>query len=154
MKSFYDYVKEHGNDVIFEFLVWNGNGYNGVELEAKLTGKDEFLLLEEGKIIHVIEDDYDLIDYIEEKYKAEIRICDYCGGVMQSGMTDDEADFYNHVECFDKDMDERYGKGNWRNIPEDENGEVNENWLGGFYEYREDENSEWEPEPSYYTEWY
>lgn len=154
MKSFYDYVKEHGNDVTFEFSVWNGNGYNDVELEAKLTEKDEFLLLEEGKIIHVIEDDYDLINYIEEKYKAEIRICDYCGGVMQSGMTDDEADFYNHVECFDKDMDERYGKGNWRNIPEDENGEVNENWLGGFYEYREDENSEWEPEPSYYTEWY
>lgn len=39
-------------------------------------------------------------------------------------------------------------------VSEDENGETRENYLGGFYEYRDDEKSEWKPEPSYYTEWY
>lgn len=150
-KTFYNYVSENGNDVTFEVL---GVDSYVIEFEAKITDKDEFLLIKDGKIIYVIESDYELMDFIEEKYNTEIRFCTYCGGVMQSGMTDDDGDFYNHEECFPKDMDERYGKGNWRSMPEDENGETHENCLGGFYEYRDDEKSEWKPEPSYYTEWY
>ena len=71
---------------------------------------------------------------------------------MQKGMTDEDADFYNHADCFPKDMDKRYGKGNWREMPQDENGDLTENCRGGCYEWR-DEAGRWLPEPSFYTEW-
>lgn len=77
------------------------------------------------------------------------RICDICGQKITKGFTDDEGDFYNCESCFTKDMNERYGEGNWRAY-KSEDGDCNE--VNGFYEYLE--NGEWKPEPSYYTEWF
>lgn len=97
----------------------------------------------------VFESEDDLQDKCESILGFEVRFCDYCGCPFNCGYTDDDADFYNCVECFPKDMNERYGKGNWRGY-ESEDGDCN--CRGGFYERFI--NGKWEAEPSYYTEWY
>ena len=90
----------------------------------------------------------DLIDSCAEILKFEVRICDYCGCPMNKGYTDDDTDFYNCEECFPKNMDERYGKGNWRDYKSEDD---DCNYKGGYYEYLN--NNKWLPEPSYYTDW-
>lgn len=145
-KTFMDYVEEHGNEITKEVFIFDKPT---IEVTAKIVD-DELQVFVEGNRIEY-EDEYDLENYLQDNYGAEIRFCTYCGGIMQSGMTDD-GDFYNHEECFPLDMNDRYGEGNWR-ASVDEDGESVENRMGGYYEYR-DKNGEWKPEPSYYTEWY
>lgn len=93
-------------------------------------------------------DQDDLQEKCEDILEFEIRFCEYCGCPMNKGYTDDDADFYNCEECFPKDMNERYGKGNWRTY--DNDGDCN--YMGGYYEYYRD--GKWQAEPSYYTEWF
>lgn len=75
-----------------------------------------------------------------------LRICDACGSPMDKGYTDEcGTTYFCCDEEFTADMDRRYGKGNWHPEP-----------TGDFewcYEYRTDEKSPWEPEPSFYTTW-
>ena len=77
----------------------------------------------------------------------DVRFCDACGAPMDSGWSDEGGmTHFCSEDEFAADMNERYGKGNWRAEPE-----------GGkeyCYEYRDDENSPWQPESSFYTEWY
>lgn len=119
--------------------VFNSNGKMYVEGK---NNKDDIVFT------FTFEDEDDLQEKCENILKFEVRFCDYCGCPMNKGYTDDDADFYNCEECFPKDMDERYGKGNWRAY--DDDGDCN--YMGGYYEYFRD--GEWEAEPSYYTEWF
>lgn len=121
-------------------IVFNSNG----KMYAECENKDKDI-----KVTFAFEDADDLLTKCDEILSFEIRFCDYCGCPFNCGYTDDDADFYNCEECFPKDMDERYGKGNWRTY-ESENGDCN--WQGGYYERLVD--GKWEAEPSYYTEWY
>lgn len=138
MKNIFDFMKDK-KEYEFEtgdFTIVNNNG--------------KLRLVVEGRSC-AIEDNYDLIDTVEEWCNGlQIRICDYCGRPMDRGYTDDDGDFYNCEECFPKDMNERYGEGNWRAQSKEDYGD-DCNYMGGFYEYFR--NGEWEPEPSYYTEW-
>lgn len=147
MKSFWDYINDNGGMV--EVTVVGKFGRPDIQITVKAMHERDSIRVysRDGRLIARDEDE--LCEYFYNNFDIEIRFCDYCGGIMQEGYTDDDGDFHTHVECFPKDMDERYGKGNWREIPD---GECND--LGGFYEYRESADSEWEPEPSYYTEWY
>lgn len=95
--------------------------------------------------IHSNDCENEIMCYLEDEHGIPVRFCGYCGGLMQDGMTD-EWDIYSHEECFDKYMDEIYGKGKWRI---QESGEPNE--LDGYYEELVD--GEWEPLGIYYTEW-
>lgn len=77
----------------------------------------------------------------------DVRFCDACGAPMDCGWSDEIGlTHFCSEEEFAADMDERYGKGNWRAEPEG-----GKEWN---YEYRDDENSPWQPESSFYTEWY
>ena len=103
------------------------------------------------KIIFTFKDIEDLEDKCENLLGIEFRICDCCGKIINKGYTDDCGDFYNCEDCFTKEMDKYYGKGNWRKY---EDGYDNCNALSGHYEYFDSETREWENEPSYYTEWF
>lgn len=146
MKTIKDFMKNLGDK---EFDVCYPDGYvtvfnkNG-KMYAECENKDKDI-----KVTFSFEDADDLLDKCERILNFEIRFCDYCGCPFNAGYTDDYGDFYNCEECFPKDMDERYGKGNWRPY-KSEDGECN--WHGGYYERFID--GEWEAEPSYYTEWY
>lgn len=152
-KSIVDYLKlqEDKRQELYS-TKWKG--------KESITTEISLVLVEYGVHIYINGDlkeivsinsiciDDEIEDYLEETYDIEIRFCEYCGCAMNKGYTDDFADFYNCEKCFPKDMDERYGKGNWRTY-EGLGDDCNE--LGGFYEYLD--NGEWCPEPSYYTEW-
>ena len=146
-KTFLDFVCEHGGEITEKISVFDAPA---LSITAKKDGDALLILDEDGEKIGDTE--FALMDWCEKR-GTEIRFCTFCGGIMQSGMTDDDGDFYNHEECFPLDMDERYGPGNWREMPTGEDGCPEENVLGGYYEYR-DRNGKWEPEPSYYTEYY
>ena len=146
MKTFMDYINEHNGKVTQSIIV---SGMNSNDFIFEMGGDERiYVYTDTGFPLTVAEGEYDLMDYFENEWRAEIRFCGYCGCIMQSGYTDDNADFYNCEECFENDMNDRYGEGNWRSTPDGE-----ENWMGGYYEYK-NENGEWEAEPSYYTEWY
>lgn len=149
MKTIFDFMKDkeeyvhesgHYSDdkwVNIEFIILNNNG--------------RLRLVVDGQSCE-IKSDRDLIDMVEEWCDGhQIRICDHCGCIMEQGYTDDDADFYNCEECFPKDMNERYGEGNWR-AQNEEDYRDDCNYMGGFYEYK-NADGEWEEEPSYYTEW-
>lgn len=55
----------------------------------------------------------------------EDRICEVCGQPVHAGMTNQDGDFCVHEECFEKFMDELYGKRRWM--------EVNDDCQGGYY---------------------
>lgn len=79
--------------------------------------------------------------------EIEDRICEVCGKPVIAGMTNDSGDFYCHKECFEKYMDDTYGKHRWMQINDDYNGGYylasDDNLAGGFY-----------GTGIYYTEWY
>lgn len=92
----------------------------------------------------------EFLKYVEERDTSEngFRVCSICGSPTAAGWTDEETGkVFCRQEEFEADMDERYGKGNWRPTPEDEYS----SYESAEYQYREDENSPWEPESSYYT---
>ena len=70
-----------------------------------------------------------------------MRICTACGKLMVDGMTD-LCDFYTHEgDCFTKEMDATYGKGNWHET-------YDEGECGGFYE------ADGIDTGIFYTDWY
>ncbi len=146
-KGFDDYVREHGGKVEQEIFL--NTNLTSTVFVFELVGDKFYIYTEDGFPLEVVDKEDELVDYFEEEFGTEIRICTYCGAIMQAGYTDDDGDFYNCEDCFELDMNERYGEGNWRDSEDEE-----ANYLGGYYEWREDEDSEWKPEPSYYTEWY
>ena len=152
-KNIIDYLKiQKDNKETFEDVRHNGKEFvhTDVTLELVEYGIHLYVNRELEKFINLDDDCEDeIMTCLYDEYGIEVRFCDYCGCPMQVGYTDDGGDFYNCEDCFPKDMDERYGKGNWREY-DDEDGDCNE--LDGYYEYLED--GEWQPEPSYYTEWY
>ena len=99
------------------------------------------------KIIDIHSDsiETEIMCYLEDECLIPVRFCNYCGGLMQDGMTD-EWDFYSHEECFEKYMDEEFGKGKWRSQESEYPNEAD-----GYYEELVD--GEWEPLGIYYTEW-
>lgn len=58
------------------------------------------------------------------------RICSVCGKPVTAGMTNADGDFYVHEECFEKYMDEAYGKHQWM--------EINDDGEGGYYIYSDE----------------
>ena len=102
------------------------------------------LSLDQKEDILLIKSIRDLDDMI---YDIPFRICMACGCPMDEGFTDDIGEtYFCSFEEFAQDMDLRYGKGNWRAEPTGKR-----DWC---YEYREDIESEWLPEISFYTQWY
>ncbi len=140
MKTVVDYLKENKQyihdvmDAYFELELIED------EIKLKYDGKEWLIDTQIG--VHAEED----IEYILEQHGIEIRFCETCGSPIDQGFTTDESGWYCCEDCFEKTMDEDYGKGKWR-ASEDEGID------GGFYE-RQDEDGEWEDTGIYYTEWY
>lgn len=145
--SIFDFMKDK-EEYVHKSGHYSGGEFKNIEFTI-LNNNGRLRLVVDGKSTE-IKNDYDLIDMVEEWCdNHQIRICTYCGKPMEAGYTDDEADFYNCEECFEKDMNERYGAGNWR----EQNDFDEPNYLGGWYEYFDKKTGKWKPEPSYYTEW-
>ena len=141
-RTLFDYVEEHGGLITTEIIL----DFDEPNAEFTLETKDNKLHIynERGQMIARNENEFN--DYLDLKYGITVRFCDYCGNIMQEGYTDDSGDFYNCELCFEKDMNERYGEGRWKQTSEDDE-------CSSYYQYLND-NDEWEEEPSFYTQWY
>ena len=84
-------------------------------------------------------------DILDDNHKTEVRFCEQCGKPYDAGFTAGNGEWYCCEECFEKTMDEDYGKGKWR--PSAEEGEYE-----GWYEYL-NEDGVWEDTGVFYTEW-
>lgn len=100
----------------------------------------------------------DICDAYEKLTGRGMRVCSVCGKLMDTGYMCENSDFYAcSEECFAKDADERYGKGNWKPVDE----MTSEDWKNavGYFDsethfaYLNEENK-WEADYSFYTEWY
>lgn len=77
------------------------------------------------------------------------RPCEICLKQVNAGMTNDCCDFYVHEgKCFEKYMDNTYGKHKWMALG---NGE--EDGYGGYYIHMADVVGGFEGTGIYYTEW-
>lgn len=86
----------------------------------------------------------ELDEVFEKNSDLEIRICSVCGKPITEGYTNNDGDFYYCSDSeFENYMDLTYGEGKWR--PEETG---LKNWC---YEYLEDDD-EWYPQSSYYTD--
>lgn len=57
----------------------------------------------------------------------ETRTCEVCGEEHYDGMTNDDGDLWVCEDCFERYMDETYGKHKWMEIADD--------GSGGYYIY-------------------
>lgn len=73
----------------------------------------------------------------------ETKTCEVCGKEYPNGMTNDGGDLYVCEDCFEKYMDDAYGKGNWKSVDDD--------GCDGFYMVKENRN--WYGTGIYYTDW-
>ena len=91
--------------------------------------------------------------YVVYAPENEMTFCNVCGKPVLRGMTTDNGDCHVHEDCFDKYMDDEYGKGKWKGVDELPNYEFPDNdGYGGYYVYL-DEDNEWVGTGIYYTEW-
>lgn len=91
--------------------------------------------------------------YVVYAPEDEMTFCNVCGKPVLRGMTTDNGDCHVHEDCFDKYMDDEYGKGKWKGVDELPDYEFPDNdGYGGYYVYL-DENNEWVGTGIYYTEW-
>ena len=78
-----------------------------------------------------------------------MRTCIVCGKKLTAGMTDNEGDFYAHEgKCFNKYMDEVYGKHKWMEI-----GKGCEDEYGGYYLAADNNCSGYTGTGIFWTEW-
>lgn len=91
--------------------------------------------------------------YVVYAPEDEMTFCNVCGKPVLRGMTTDDGDFHIHENCFEKYMNNEYGKGKWKGVDElpdyDYSGD---DGCGGYYVYL-DEDNEWIGTGIYYTEW-
>ena len=81
--------------------------------------------------------------YVVYAPEDEMTFCNVCGKPVLRGMTIDNGDCHVHEDCFDKYMDDEYGKGKWKGVDELPDYEFPDNdGYGGYYIYL-DENNEW-----------
>ena len=84
-------------------------------------------------------------DILYDTYETEVRFCEECGKPYDKGYIAGDGDWYCCEDCFEKAMDECYGKCKWRGTDE-------EGCNGGYYEALQDDD-EWEDTGIFYTEW-
>lgn len=146
-KSFWDYINDNGGAVEEEIL-GHFDQPNIVIAAKAMKKRDEIRVYDkDGKLIARDEDE--LAEYFYTEFNIEIHFCDYCGGILQNGMTNDDGDFYVHEGCFPDYMDEAYGRGKWMELG---NGE--EDGCGGYYITTSDVAGGYEATGIYYTEYY
>lgn len=91
--------------------------------------------------------------YVVYAPEDEMTLCSVCGKPVLRGMTTDDGDCHIHEDCFEKYMNEMYGKGKWKPIDEFPNYDYSgDDGQGGYYVYL-DEDNKWIGTGIYYTEW-
>lgn len=146
MKSFWDYINDNGGHV-HETII-TGFDSPDVEIYAKALKKENEIRVYIGDKL-IARDEDELSEYFYINYNITIHFCDWCGGIMQAGMTNDNGDIYIHEECFMYYMDDTYGRGKWMSLG---NGE--DDGAGGYYIVTADVVGGYEPTGIYYTEYY
>lgn len=92
--------------------------------------------------------------YVVYAPENEMTFCDVCGKPILCGMTTDDGDCHVHENCFEKYMNNEYGKGKWKAIDEFPDYDYSgDDGYGGYYCYLDD-NNEWVGTGIYYTEWF
>lgn len=70
--------------------------------------------------------------------------CACCGEKINEGYySEDERVTYCSEECLEKELNDIFGVGNWREATEDEAAAIRETNEGGFFYAREDKGEEW-----------
>ena len=136
MKDITDYLRENGK---FEGRI----GKYDIKIIPYLNGV--ILSCDGTKYLSKDDAEFFIRDILEENHKTEVRFCEQCGKPYDMGYTAGNGEWYCCEECFEKTMDEDYGKGKWRTS--DEEGEYE-----GWYEYL-NEDGVWEDTGVFYTEW-
>lgn len=77
-----------------------------------------------------------------------MRECSVCGDRVYAGMTNIDNSFYCHEGCFERFMDDAFGKHRWMCLGNNEEDE-----LGGYYITTADVACGFEGTGIYYTEW-
>lgn len=91
--------------------------------------------------------------YVVYAPEDEMTFCNVCGKPVFRGMTTYDGDFYTHENCFEKYMNNEYGKGKWKVIDEFPDYDYSgDDGYGGYYCYLDD-NNKWNGTGIYYTEW-
>lgn len=91
--------------------------------------------------------------YVVYAPEDEMTFCNVCGKPVLCGMTTDDGDCHVHENCFEKYMNNEYGKGKWKAIDEFPDYDYSgDDGYGGYYCYLDD-NNEWTGTGIYYTEW-
>lgn len=91
--------------------------------------------------------------YIVYAPEDEMTFCDVCDKPILRGMTTDDGDFHVHENCFEKYMNNEYGKGKWKAIDSFPDYDYSgDDGYGGYYVYLNEDN-EWIGTGIYYTEW-
>lgn len=156
MATFYDYLEKNG-EFNNEFVTHDSKGFRTYEIKAKINenssveqcsiklyvnGKEHNIVTE----VHTIESVIRCL--LEDEYRIEVRFCNECGIMMDSGYLEDGGFWYSCEDHFYSGMDKRFGKGKWRKA-DDKTIEATE----CFYEFLDDYNKEWTPADIFYTEW-
>lgn len=141
MKTVVDYLEKHG---AYEEDIANHT------VKLKLAKKTIVMTVDDDRYLIKIFDDEvspetEIRNILEDVYGANIRFCDVCGIPYDMGFMAGDGDWYCCQSCFDKELNDSYGKDGWRES-EDE-GE-----YGGYYEYLRPD-GEWEDTGIFYTEW-
>ena len=140
MKTIVDYLKENKRYI---------QDIKGLDFELELVGNYIILKCKERGWWWRLTPHLDfncVVQVTLESQGIEIRFCEECGRPFNAGYMAGNGDWYCCEDCFEKEMDDTYGKDKWR--PSDEEGE----WEG-WYEYL-NSNGEWEDTGIFYTEWY
>lgn len=138
MKTIVDYLRENKE---YE------HDFKDREFKLELFGPN--IIITHKGIQYLVEQSDDsnyIIQEILEDRGIEIRFCEECGKPFDAGFMADGGFWYCCQDCFDRAMNECYGKGKWRGTEEEGNN-------GGFYECLNDD-GEWEDTSIFYTEWY
>ena len=140
MKTILDYLKTEGR---FEGAINNHDIVIDISGDEVWMFRDEewtFIKIDNGGLdiqIHIQ-------DYLYEFDSTEIRFCEECGKPYDAGFMAGDGDWYCCEDCFDKAMNETYGKGKWKATKV-------EGPSGGYYACFD--GKEWEDTGVFWTSW-
>ena len=129
-----------------EYIKINNYEFGTLTVPTTNNSTNKKYTISSSKIPTILFNSYkELLEWISEK--DDLRICTECNMAMTEGWVYEEAyEHYCSKECYTADANRTWGEGNWR-ITKEENEE------GGFLEFLDENDGQWEPLKFYWTSW-
>ena len=106
--------------------------------------------------VNELPDEYELREIYEKLTGKEFRVCSVCGQMMSDGYMDEGGFYACSDKCFKQHFNEMYGEGKWKAVDDMTEKDWENTWHfdeDAFYAYL-DENGIWQPEYTFWTQWY